>query len=145
MAATRKSTKAYTPISRKLTGSIDQIGDLIKENAKLMDTVQEVGIELTHSISTLHSLTVKYAGVANSILDVIGPVLSNIPLIPKKASDTLTKLEKVTQRIIDAQASTGRTIADVQMGLTNGDVTKLRNHAGDLQDLTKTLVSILPK
>lgn len=145
MAATRKAKKSYTPISQRLTGSIDQISDLIEENAKLMDTVQEVGIELTNSIGTLHALTVKYAGVANSILDVVAPVLSNFPLIPKKASDTLTKLELVTQKIIDASGSTGRTIADVQTGLTTGDVTKLRGHTGELQKLSKTLVSILPK
>ena len=145
MAPASRSSKSYTPISRRLTGSIDQISDVIKENAKLMDTVQEVGIELTNSISTLHSLTVKYAGVANSILDVVAPVLSRVPLIPKQASDMMTKLERVTQKIIDAQASTGRTIADVHNGLTTGNVTKLRSQAGELKKLTRTLVAILPR
>lgn len=143
--ATRKSSKSYTPLSQRLTGSIDQIGDLIKENAKLMDTVQEIGIELTHSIGTLHSLTVKYAGVANSILDVITPVLDNLPLIPKKAMSTLNKMERLTQKIVDDQAGTSKTIADVQLGLMTGDVTKLGNHSGDLKKLTRSLTSILPK
>lgn len=145
MAPARRSSKSYTPISKRLTGSIDQISDVIEENAKLMDTVQEIGIELTNSIGTLHSLTVKYAGVANSILDVVAPVLDNIPLIPKQASDTMKQLERVTQKIIDAQASTGKTIADVHSGLTRGDVTKLSSQAGELKSLTRSLVAILPK
>jgi hypothetical protein len=110
-----------------------------------MDTVQEVGIELTHSIGTLHSLTVKYAGVANGILDVIAPVVRNLPIIPRSARDMLTNLERITQRIVDGQASTSRTIADVQNGLTTGDITKLRSHAGELRSLTRGLLAILPK
>jgi ABC-type transporter Mla subunit MlaD len=145
MSPAARSSKSYTPLSRKLTGSIDQITGVIEENAKLMDTVQEVAIQLTHAIGTLHTLTVKYAGTANSILDVLSPLMGSLPLIPKRAKSVLGDLERITQRIVDTQASTGRTIADVQMGLTMADVTKLRSHAGELQTLTKTLMAVLPK
>ncbi len=145
MSPASKAPRTYTRLSTRLTGSIGQISNLIEENAKLMDTVQEVAIELTHSIGTLHSLTVKYAGVANNILDVVSPVLGGFPLIPKGAKHAMTRLERITQRIIDGQASTTRTIADVKTGLTTGDVTKLRSHAGELQSLTRSLVAILPK
>jgi ABC-type transporter Mla subunit MlaD len=145
MSPALKAGKSYTPLSKKLTGSIGQITDVIEDNAKLMDTVQEVAIQLTHAMGSLHTLTVKYAGTANSILDVLSPLMGSLPLIPKRAKDVLGNLEHITQRIVDTQASTGRTIADVQMGLTMADVTKLRGHADELQSLTKSLLAVLPK
>jgi len=136
---------SYTPFSAKLTGSLDQISNMIQENARMIDLIQEVALELTNSIGTLHTLTVRYAGVANSILDVLLPILRGLPLIPKNVMDLLVNLERLTQQIIDNQAGTARTIADVQVGLSTGDVTKLQSHAGELQDLTRTLTAILPK
>lgn len=135
----------YTRFSSKLTGSLDQITKMIEENAKMIDLIQEVALELTNSIGTLHSLTVKYAGIANAILDVLLPILRGLPLIPKNAMDLLTDLEKLTQQIIDGQTGTSKTITDVQTGLRTGDVAKLQSHASDLQTLTRNLLAILPK
>ena len=136
---------SYTPFSAKLTGSLDQISNMIHENARMIDLIQEVALELTNSIGTLHTLTVRYAGIANSILDVLLPILRGLPLIPKNVMDLLVNLERLTQQIIDNQAGTAKTIADVQVGLSTGDVTKLQSHAGELQDLTRSLTTILPK
>ncbi len=135
----------YSRFSTKLTGSLDQITKMIEENAKMIDLVQEVGLQLTNSISTLHTLTVKYAGIANGILDVLLPILRNLPVIPKNVMEMLVNLEKITQQIIDGQADTSKTISDVQTGLRTADVTKLQSHSDDLQNLTRSLAAILPK
>ena len=135
----------YTKFSSKLTGSLDQIGKMIEDNAKMMDSIQKVALELTGSIGALHTLTVKYAGIANQVLDVLLPLMQKIPLIPPKLTQFATDLEKLTQKIIDGQAATNKTITDVRSGLQTGDVSKLQNHAGELQNLTKTLGAILPK
>lgn len=135
----------YTKFSSRLTGSLDQIGRMIEENAKMIDSIQEVALELTGSIGALHTLTVKYAGTANKVLDVLLPLMQKIPLIPPKLTQFATDLEKLTQKIIDGQAVTNKTIMDVRSGLQTGDVSKLQNHAGELQNLTRTLSSILPK
>lgn len=136
---------SYTRFSAKLTGSLDQISKLVEDNAKMIDSIQEVALELTNSIGALHTLTVKYAGIANAILDALLPIVKSLPIIPKNVTNMLVNLESVTQKIIDGQASTGKTIADVQTGLRTGDVTKLQAHAGQLQGLTKSLTAILPK
>ena len=136
---------SYTRFSAKLTGSLDQISKMIEDNAKMIDLIQEVALELTNSIGTLHTLTVKYAGIANGILDVLLPIVRGLPIIPKNVTDMLANLESITQQIIDSQAATGKTITDVQTGLRTGDVTKLQSHAGELQNLTRSLVAILPK
>ena len=145
MATKRKAPRSYTPFSKKLTGSLNRISDTIEDNAKLMDSIQELALELTNSIGTMHKLTVKYAGVANGILDVLSPVLGRLPLIPKKATRMLTDLERITQRVVDGNAKTSRTIASVQSGLKTGNVSKLRGHTNELQGLTRSLRAILPR
>jgi hypothetical protein len=134
----------YPKFSSKLTGSLDQIGRMIEDNAKMIDSIQEVALELTGSIGALHTLTVKYAGIANQVLDVLLPLMQKIPLIPPKLTQFATDLERLTQKIIDGQAVTNKTITDVRSGLQTGDVSKLQNHAGELQNLTRSLSAILP-
>ena len=134
----------YTKFSSKLTGSLDQISKMIEDNARMIDSIQEVALELTGSIGALHTLTVKYAAIANQVLDVLLPFMQKIPLIPPKLTQFATDLEKLTQKTIDNQAATNKTITDVRSGLQTGDVSKLQSHAGELQNLTRTISDILP-
>jgi hypothetical protein len=134
----------YTKFSAKLTGSLDQISDMINDNAAMIDSIQEVALELTNSIGALHALTVKYAGIANAILDALLPIVKSLPLIPKNVTAMLVNLESLTQKIIDNQASTSKTIGDVQVGLKTGDINRLKGHAGELQAVTRSLSAILP-
>jgi len=145
MSPTTTETVPYTRFSANLTGSLAQISKMIEDNAKMIDMIQELAIELTNAIGTLHALIVKYAGVANAILDVLLPLLRGLPIIPKNVMTMLTNLESMTQQIIDGQAATAKTITEVQKGLRAGDVSTLQSHAGDLQNLTRNLVGMLPK
>lgn len=145
MTPTTATPGSYTRFSSQLASSLSQVSKAIEENAKTIDMVQETALELTNSISTLHALVVKYASTANSILDTLLPILRGLPVVPKNVMDLLTNLESITQKIIDTQASIGKTITDVQTGLRTGDVTKLQAHAGDLKKLTQSISAILPK
>lgn len=131
--------------SDKLTDSLQNITGMIEEHKTMIDSIQEVALELTTSIGTLHTLTVKYAGIANNILDGLLPIVKGLPLIPKNILDMLINLESITQKIIDTRDQTTRTITDVQTGLKTGDVNRIKGHAGELQNVTRTLTSILPK
>ena len=136
---------SYVRFSDKLTASLTDITRMINENKDMIDSIQEVALELTTSIGTLHTLMVKYAGIANNILDGLLPIVKGLPIVPKNVTAMLVNLETVTQKIIDSQASTSKTIADVQSGLQAGDVNKIKGQAGQLQALTKSLTAILPK
>jgi methyl-accepting chemotaxis protein len=136
---------SYVKFSDKLTQSIDDIQKIIESHKQMIDSIQEVALELTSSIGTLHTLTVKYARTANQILDALLPIIKNLPLIPKNITAMLVNLEALTQKIIDNEASTTKTITDVRGGLQTGDVNKLKAHAGQLQNVTKTITSIIPK
>ena len=141
----KSSTGSYVKFSDKLTSSVTDIAKIIEQHKSMIDSIQEIAMELTNSIGSLHTLTVKYARTANQILDVLLPTLKNLPLIPKNVMQMLTNLEVVTQKIIDNEVSTTKTIADVQSGLRTGDVNKIQGHAGQLQAVTRTLTAMLPK
>lgn len=141
----KSSAGSYVRFSDKLTGSITDITKIIEQHKGMIDSIQEIALELTSSIGSLHTLTVKYARTANNILDLLLPMLKNLPLIPKNVMQLLTHLESITQKIIDNEKSTTRTIADVQAGLRTGDVNKIKGHAGQLQSVTRTLTAMLPK
>ncbi len=141
----RSSTGSYVKFSDKLTSSVTDIAKIIEQHKSMIDSIQEIAMELTNSIGSLHTLTVKYARTANQILDTLLPILKSLPLIPKNVMQMLTNLEVVTQKIIDNEVSTTKTITDVQSGLRTGDVNKIQGHTGKLQAVTKTLTAMLPK
>jgi uncharacterized coiled-coil DUF342 family protein len=134
-----------TKFSEKLTQSLDDIGKMIEGHKEMIDSIQEVAIELTGTFITLHNLTVKYAKKANDILDAIIPITNNLPIVPKKIKTLLWDMEKYTQNIIDDSKETAKTIKDVNLGLKTGNIEKLKSHTGDLKSVTKKLTSILPK
>ncbi|MCC6499882.1 MAG: hypothetical protein IT313_06405 [Anaerolineales bacterium] len=136
---------SYVKFSDKLTDSLNDIGKMIQDHKNMIDAIQEIALELTNSIGSLHTLTVKYAGIANNILDGLLPIAKGLPIIPKNILQLLINLESITQKIIDNQATTSKTITEVQSGLKTGDVNKIKGHAGALQSVTRTLTSILPK
>ncbi|MCC6298647.1 MAG: hypothetical protein IT314_05075 [Anaerolineales bacterium] len=136
---------SYVKFSDKLTDSLNDIGKMIQDHKNMIDAIQEIALELTNSIGSLHTLTVKYAGIANNILDGLLPIAKGLPIIPKNILQLLINLESITQKIIDNQAATSKTITEVQSGLKTGDVNKIKGHAGALQNVTRTLTSILPK
>lgn len=138
-------TVKYTKFSDKLTDSLEDINRMINENKEMIDSVQEVALGLTDAMGTLHTLTVKYAGIANAILDNLLPIVKKLPIIPEKVTELLVNLEAITQKIIDNSQKTSKTITDVNSGLKTGDVSKLKAHTTELRTLTNSLTAILPK
>jgi hypothetical protein len=137
--------ESFVKFSDKLTDSIQDITKIIDQNKAMIDSIQEIALELTSSIGSLHTLTIKYARTANQILDVLLPILKNLPIIPKDVKQLLVDLESMTQKIIDSEAATTRTITEVRSGLKTGDVNKLSGYADELKAVTKTLTDVLPK
>ena len=139
----KTGTASYVKFSDKLTGSINDIVKIIEQNKEMIDSIQEIALELTSSIGSLHTLTVKYARTANSILDVLLLILKNLPIVPKNVMQMLVNLESITQKIIDNEVSTSKTITDVRSGLQTGDANKLKAHSGQLKEVTKAITAII--
>jgi hypothetical protein len=134
----------YVKFSNKLSDSLEDISVQLRQHTQMIDSIQEVAIELTGAIGSLHLITVKYARQANQFLDILVPLIRNLPIIPKNARDMVVNLEKWTQKIIDNEARTAGTINSVRSGLQTGDVNKLKAHATELQTVSKTLTALLP-
>ncbi len=134
----------YVKFSDKLTGSINDIIKIIEQNREMIDSMQMLALELTSSIGSLHTLTLKYARTANQILDVLLPLVKNLPILPANVKTMLVTLEAITQKIIDNEKTTAKTIADVQSGLRTGDANKLKVHVGQIQAVTKTISALIP-
>jgi hypothetical protein len=134
----------YIKFSDKLTGSLNEITRMIQVNKDMIDSVQEMALELTTVFGTLHTLTLKYARMANAILDVVVPIMAKIPLVSPNVIKIASDMEKLTQKIIDNSSGTEKVIQDVKVGLVNADVPKLKAHTGELQKVTKTLKAALP-
>ncbi len=117
---------------------------MIREHQGMIDSIQEIALELTEAIGSLHSLTLNYAGKANQILDLLLPILEKVPLVSKKVTKLLSDLEKWTQKIIDNKTKTRKTISDVKSGLKTGNVNKLKGQTGELKKVTKTLTAMIP-
>jgi hypothetical protein len=145
MPAPSTAPVSYVKFSDKLTGSINDIVKIIESNKQMIDSMQELALELTSSIGSLHTLTVKYAKTANKILDALLPLIKNLPIIPKNITQMLVNLEAVTQKIIDNETATSKTITDVRGGLQTGDANKLKAHAGQLQAVTRSITAMIPK
>jgi hypothetical protein len=115
----------------------------VRQNAQMIDSIQEVALELSTAIGSLHGVAVKYARSANQLLDILVPIVRNLPIIPKNAQAMIVNLEKWTQMIIDNEAKTASTISSVRSGLQSGDVNKLKTHAADLQGVTRALTNLV--
>ena len=135
----------YVKFSDKLTDSLQDITRMIDNHKEMIDAIQELGIQLTDALGALHTLTVKYAGVVNSVLDILLPLIKKIPFIPPRLLELATSMERVTQQIMDNSAKTSKTILEANEGLRHGDVNRLRGHSGELQEVTKRLTAILPE
>jgi hypothetical protein len=136
---------SYTRFSDNLTNSLNDITRMINEHKDMIDAIQGVAIDLTDAMSTLLTLTVKYAGITNAILDSLLPIAKGLPIIPKKVTDLLVNLEAITQKILDNSQVTSKTITDVNVGLKTGDASKLKGQTTQLQSVIKNLSAILPK
>jgi hypothetical protein len=134
----------YVKFSDKLTDSLQDITKMLNEHKEMIDAIQDVGIQLTGAIGTLHTLTVKYAGVVNKVLDMLLPLLKNFPFVPPALLEMATTMEKITQNIIDDSAKTSKAIQDVNVGLKTGDAARLRAHSGELKSVTQSLSAMLP-
>jgi hypothetical protein len=147
--ATRFEALSPTPgtvvrFSDKLTDSLADITRMINEHKEMIDAIQDVGIQLTGELGTLHSLTVRYAGIVNGVLDTLLPLLKRVPLVPQPLLQLATSMERVTQGIIDHSATTAEAITHVNAGLRTADVSQLRGYSDELQEVTRVLTSILP-
>ena len=141
---TKTSRKSYVRFSDKLTASLEEVNHVIQENKATLDAIQDIALELARVAGVLEATASKYINMVNSVLETAVPILSNIPLVPEKTLEVVTELRDLAKDILQVCTTADKVIKDVEDGLLNADVTKLKAHTGDLQKMTKALQKVLP-
>lgn len=141
---TKTGGKSYVRFSDKLTASLEEVNRVIQENKATLDAIQDVALELTRVAGVLEATASKYVRMVDSVLETAVPILSTIPLVPQKTLEVITELQDLANGILEVCTTADKVIGDVEDGLLNADVTKLKAHTGDLQKMTKALQKVLP-
>ncbi len=144
-AAVAKSSGQVVKFSDKLTDSLEDITGMINKHKDMIDSIQEVSLDLTELIGNLHTWALKYAGIVNQVLDNLLPIIEKLPIVPEKVTKLLKDIEGYTQKLLDTQEATSKTIADVQNGLKTGDVERIKNQSGELKKAAESISKMLPK
>ncbi len=139
-----KKGDSYVRFSDKLAGSLEDISRIIEENKHTMDSIQDIGVELTRTAGMLQATASRYVGMVDSLLETAVPIMRNIPLVPARTMELVEELQDLANTILDVCAKADRVITDVGDGLENGDIAKINAHSGDLQKMTTALQKVLP-
>jgi hypothetical protein len=140
----KAGAKPYVRFSDKLTGSLEEIGRIIEQNKETMDSIQDIGLELTRAAGLLQATASRYVGMVDSLLDTAVPIMRTIPIVPPKTLEMVTELQELANNILEVCGTADRVITDVGAGLEKGDIAKLSAHTGDLQKMTQALQRVLP-
>jgi len=138
------TAKDYVHFSDKLTNTLEQVNKTIQENKEMIDTIQELGIELSRAIASLSVMAVKYVKIVDSALDAVAPIVTSLPITPKKTVDFLNDVRKIADTIVDSCEKSQRIAGDVENGLTSGNIDKLKSQSGELKTIAATVRNILP-
>ncbi len=135
----------YVRFSAKLTDSLEQVEQTIRDNQATLDAIQEIALSLTQAVNALGKNAIYYIKMIDAILDTVGPIITNLPGMNKKIVAFVTDAQKLSQQLLDTWGNAEPVINDVESGLTHADPDKLKAHLGDLDGVTRTLQGLLPK
>jgi ABC-type transporter Mla subunit MlaD len=135
----------YVRFSAKLTDSLEQVEQIIRDNQATLDAIQEIALSLTQAVNALGKNAIYYIKMIDAILDTVGPIITKLPGMNKKIVAFVTDAQKLSQQLLDTWGNAEPVINDVESGLTHADPDKLKAHLGDLDGVTRTLQGLLPK
>ncbi len=139
-----RTRKDFVPFSDKLTKSLEGVTKTIEDNKDTLDTIQELGIELTKMVSALSVSALKYANMVNNILDTILPLIQNLPFIPKTTQKFLADLNTFADKFLASCQSAQKISGSVETGLVEGDINALKTHSADLRNVVASVKTIIP-
>lgn len=136
---------AYVHFSDKLTAGLNDITRVIQENKQTLDTIQEVGIDLTNAVATLSSAAIKYVRMIDQFLDTVVPIIEKVPFLDAKIINAAKSAQNLAQSILDNSTNAQKVAEDVRTSLAAADVSRLQRYSGDLRNLAKTLQGVAEK
>lgn len=139
-----RTKKDFVPFSDKLTQSLEDVSNKIEENKVILDTIQELGIELSQAVNLLSTSALKYATLVNSVLDTLMPIVSNLPFLPKQTQKFLADLNTFADKFLASCQASQKISGSVENGLVTGDVNALKTHSADLKKVVASVKTLVP-
>lgn len=141
---TAKPKRNFVPFSDKLTKNLEDVTKTIEDNKTTLDTIQELGIELSQAVSAISASALKYANMVNNILDTVLPFIEKLPIFPSKTQQFLKDLNSFADKFLASVESAQQISGSVEKGLVAGDVNALKTHSADLKKVVASVKTIIP-
>ncbi len=130
--------------SDKLTGALRNINDVIEDNKGTLDSIQDMALELTRTVSVLRNVAIKYVQQVDQVLEVIAPIVNKMPIFPEKLKDFVNDALELSNKIIEASDIAQKVLPGVEKSLMTADISGLQTSKAEVVNLTRSLQSILP-
>lgn len=141
----KEEDEEVTHFSDRLTTALSDIRGVIEDNKGVLDSIQDMALELTRLILALRVVVVKYVEKADKILDSIVPLMDKFPLFPDSLVEFAKDAQAWSQKILDASDMAERVLPDVERSLKTADIEGLTATKGNVTNLTRTLKGMVPK
>lgn len=141
--STLKSAKDYVRFSTQVQQSLEEMSKSIGSYANTMDTVQEVGINLTRMAVSLATTAGKYAQSVNSILQAVLPLLTSLPLLDKKTQGFLNGLQSTAGSLLSVVGNAESLARGAEQGLLGADANQLQSLLPELKKLPQVVEAAL--
>jgi hypothetical protein len=140
----KPQTGQYVHFSDKLTGALNIINNVIEDNKGTLDSIQDMALELTRTVSVLRNVAIKYVQQVDQMLEVIAPIVNKMPIFPEKLKDFVNEALELSNKIIEASDIAQNVLPGVEKSLMTADIGSLQSSKAEVANLTRSLQSILP-
>jgi hypothetical protein len=124
--------------------ALNNIGEVIEDNKGTLDSIQDMALQLTRTVSLLREVVVKYVDMVENVLEVIIPIMDKFPIIPDKIIAFAKDAHELAGRIMNASELAQKVLPGVEKSLLSADVSGLQSSTKDVANLTKALADINP-
>lgn len=129
----------YVHFSDKMTGALENISQVIDDNRGTLDSIQDMALELTHTIQFLRTVVMRYVDMADDILKTIIPIMDRLPIVPDKVVNFAKEALELAQKITTASDMAQKVLPGVEASLRTADISGLQASKSDMASLTRAL------
>ncbi len=133
----------YVHFSDKLTGALRNINDVIDDNKGTLDSIQDMALELTRTVSVLRNVAIKYVQQVDQVLEIIAPIVNKMPIFPAQLKDFVNNALDLSNKIIEASDIAKQVLPGVEKSLMTADISNLQSSKKDVANLTRSLQNII--
>ena len=129
----------YIHFSDKMTGALENISQVIDDNRGTLDSIQDMSLELTHTVQFLRVVVMRYVDMADDILKTIIPIMDRLPIVPDKVVNFAKEALELAQKITTASDMAQKVLPGVETSLRTADISGLQASKSDMASLTRAL------